>query len=67
MRLYFISLIFFCDFCEKVNKEKNKWQIQGVEERCFSPLLRLWIFIVVVYFVGEIAGLDYRNQEEHRV
>lgn len=38
-----------------------------VEERCFSPLLRLWIFVVVVYFVGRDCRFRIMNQEEHRV
>lgn len=37
-----------------------------VEERCFSPLLRLWIF-VVVYFVGRDCRFRIMNQEENRV
>ena len=39
-----------------------------VEGRCFSPLLRLWIFAaVVVYFVGRDCRFRIMNQEEHRV
>lgn len=38
-----------------------------VEETCFSPLLRLWIFAVVVYFVGRDCRFRIMNQEEHRV
>lgn len=39
-----------------------------VEETCFSPLLRLWIFaVVVVYFVGRDCRFRMMNQEEHRV
>ena len=39
-----------------------------VEETCFSPLLRLWIFAaVVVYVVGRDCRFRIMNQEEHRV
>ena len=38
-----------------------------VEGRCFSPLLRLWIFAVVVDFVGRDCRCRIMNQEVHRV
>ena len=39
-----------------------------VEERPFSPLLRLWIFaVVVVDFMGRDCRCRIMNQEVHRV
>ena len=62
------SLIFSVISVRRLIMRKINGKFKEVEEKCFSPLLRLWIFtVVVVYFVGRDCRFRIMNQEEHRV